>query len=70
MVITKNTELRKLGPAEFHNFALILSPSDSWKKLVSVVTKDDDENVPKFNGESITLVYSSLYIILDQDSSK
>jgi len=44
-------EIRKLRPAELYTLGSILSISDSWKKLMSIVPKQG--NVPKFTSDHI-----------------
>lgn len=44
-------EIRKLRPVELYVLASILNISDSWKKLMTIVPKQ--ENVPKFNSDHI-----------------
>lgn len=44
-------EIRKLRPAELYTLGSILSISDSWKKLMSIIPKQG--NVPKFNSDHI-----------------
>ncbi|CAD1479398.1 unnamed protein product, partial [Heterotrigona itama] len=46
-------ELRKLKPAESFKLARILRVQDSWKKLMAIVPKDDDSDLPRFNIEHI-----------------
>lgn len=46
-----DTELRKLRPAELYTLGQILNISDSWKKLMAIVPKDDASNLPKFHTE-------------------
>ncbi|EGI64148.1 PREDICTED: protein Tube [Acromyrmex echinatior] len=47
-------EIRKLRPAELYTLASILSISDSWKKLMSIVAKKG--NVPKFSSDHISII--------------
>ncbi|KAL6261917.1 hypothetical protein P5V15_006999 [Pogonomyrmex californicus] len=47
-------EIRKLRPAELYTLGNILSISDSWKKLMAIVTKEG--NVPKFNNDHIRII--------------
>lgn len=44
-------EIRKLRPGELYTLSNILSMSDSWKKLMAIVPKQ--ENVPKFSSDHI-----------------
>jgi len=44
-------EIRKLRLGELYILSNILSVSDSWKKLMAIVPKQ--ENVPKFNNDHI-----------------
>ncbi|XP_011861688.1 PREDICTED: protein Tube [Vollenhovia emeryi] len=47
-------ELRKLRPSELYTLGTILNIGDSWKKLMSIVTKEG--NVPKFSSDDIRLI--------------
>ncbi|XP_070522520.1 protein Tube isoform X2 [Cardiocondyla obscurior] len=47
-------EMRKLKPAELYTLASILSISDSWKKLMSTVSKEG--NTPRFSSDHISIV--------------
>ncbi|KYN05973.1 PREDICTED: protein Tube [Cyphomyrmex costatus] len=47
-------EIRKLRPAELYTLGNILSISDSWKKLMSIVLKQG--NVPKFSSDHISII--------------
>lgn len=49
-------ELRKLKPAELYKLAQILRIQDSWKKLMAIIPKDDDSDLPKFNIEHISMI--------------
>ncbi|KAK9299447.1 hypothetical protein QLX08_007478 [Tetragonisca angustula] len=49
-------ELRKLKPAELYKLAQILCIQDSWKKLMAIIPKDDDSDLPKFNIEHISMI--------------
>lgn len=51
-IITSNTELRKLLPAHKYALAEILNVSDSWKKLMAIIPRDDT-NTPRFNSEHV-----------------
>lgn len=46
-----DTEIRKLKPIELYRLGIILSVSDSWKKLMASVPKQ--ENISKFSIEHI-----------------
>ncbi|XP_017887794.1 protein Tube [Ceratina calcarata] len=54
--VSLDTELRKLRPAELYTLGQILNLSDSWKKLMAIVPKEDDCNVPKFNTEHFSMI--------------
>ncbi|XP_077260830.1 interleukin 1 receptor associated kinase 4 tube [Temnothorax americanus] len=47
-------EIRKLRPAELYELGNILSISDSWKKLMSIVPKQG--NVSKFSSDHISII--------------
>ncbi|XP_071571805.1 protein Tube [Temnothorax nylanderi] len=47
-------EIRKLRPAELYKLGSILSISDSWKKLMSIVPKQG--NVSKFSSDHISII--------------
>ncbi|PBC26125.1 Protein Tube [Apis cerana cerana] len=49
-------ELRKLRPAELYILSQILNISDSWKKLMAIIPKDDMPNLPKFNSEHFSMI--------------
>lgn len=51
-----DTELRKLRPAELYTLGQILNISDSWKKLMAIVPKEGDRNLPKFNAEHFSMI--------------
>ncbi|OAD52968.1 Protein Tube [Eufriesea mexicana] len=51
-----NTELRKLRPAELYKLGQILNVSDSWKKLMAIVPKENVSNIPKFNTEHFSMI--------------
>lgn len=57
-----DTELRKLKPAELYILSQILNISDSWKKLMAIIPKDDMSNLPKFNSEHFR--YNILFCII------
>lgn len=61
-------ELRKLRPAELYILSQILNISDSWKKLMAIIPKDDMPNLPKFNSEhfryNILFCVINIYIII------
>lgn len=59
-VYSLDRELRKLKPAELYKLAQILCVQDSWKKLMAIIPKDDDSDLPKFNIEHIR--YSLKYL--------
>ncbi|GAB1869528.1 Protein Tube [Camponotus japonicus] len=52
-------EIRKLRPGELYILSNILSVSDSWKKLMAIVPKQ--ENVPKFNNDHISIIEQTAY---------
>ncbi|XP_072755485.1 uncharacterized protein Tub [Anoplolepis gracilipes] len=52
-------EIRKLRPGELYTLSNILSISDSWKKLMAIVPKQ--ENVPKFNNDHISIIEQTAY---------
>ncbi|KAF7385542.1 hypothetical protein HZH68_013972 [Vespula germanica] len=54
-IITSNTELRKLHPAHKYALAEILNVSDSWKKLMAIIPRDDT-NMPRFNSEHVSII--------------
>ena len=54
--VYSDRELRKLKPAELYKLAQILHIQDSWKKLMAIIPKDDDSDLPKFNIEHIRYV--------------
>ncbi|CAL7938951.1 unnamed protein product [Xylocopa violacea] len=51
-----DTELRKLRPAELYTLGQILNVSDSWKKVMAIVPRDDACNLPKFNTEHFSMI--------------
>ncbi|XP_076761403.1 interleukin 1 receptor associated kinase 4 tube [Xylocopa sonorina] len=51
-----DTELRKLRPAELYTLGQILNVSDSWKKIMAIVPKDDASNFPKFNSQHFSMI--------------
>ena len=51
--VYSDRELRKLKPAELYKLAQILCIQDSWKKLMAIIPKDDNTDLPKFNIEHI-----------------
>ncbi|KAI4494252.1 hypothetical protein M0802_009121 [Mischocyttarus mexicanus] len=55
VIVNSNTELRKLQPAHKYTLAEILNVSDSWKKLMAIIPRDDT-NTPRFNSEHINLI--------------
>lgn len=54
-----DTEIRKLRPGELYILSNILSISDSWKKLMAIVPKQ--ENVKKFNNDHISIIEQTAY---------
>ncbi|KOC65338.1 Protein Tube [Habropoda laboriosa] len=55
-IICWDTELRKLRPAELYKLGQILNISDSWKKLMAIVPKEDACNLPKFTTEHFSMI--------------
>ncbi|CAK9800808.1 Protein Tube [Anthophora quadrimaculata] len=55
-IICWDTELRKLRPAELYTLGQILNISDSWKKLMAIVPKEDACNLPKFTTEHFSII--------------
>ncbi|CAK9811681.1 Protein Tube [Anthophora plagiata] len=55
-IICWDTELRKLRPAELYTLGQILNISDSWKKLMAIVPKEDACNLPKFTTDHFSMI--------------
>ncbi|XP_046832726.1 uncharacterized protein DDB_G0274353 isoform X2 [Vespa crabro] len=51
----ESRQLRKLHPAHKYALAEILNVSDSWKKLMAFIPRDDT-NTPRFNSEHISII--------------
>lgn len=51
-----DTELRKLRPAELYTLGQILNISDSWKKLMAIVPKEEASDTPKFKAEHFSMI--------------
>ncbi|XP_046142867.1 protein Tube isoform X3 [Osmia bicornis bicornis] len=54
--ICSDTELRKLRVRELCTLGQILNLSDSWKKLMAIVPKDETSDLPKFTSEHFSLI--------------
>nr|XP_031832240.1 uncharacterized protein LOC116426821 [Nomia melanderi] len=51
-----DTELRKLRPAELYTLGQILNIYDSWKKLMAIIPKKENCELPKFNTEHFSMI--------------
>ncbi|XP_012284187.1 uncharacterized protein LOC105701743 [Orussus abietinus] len=61
VVITSDTEIRKLKPAHLYQLGQILNVSDAWKKLMAIVPKSGLDCTPKFNGEHFTMIEQAVH---------